>query len=741
MKRQIVKNVLLRVLLRESRVSKFESLVTSGKMTQEQFDLVWDDQRRSWKPPFNDDQFRKILFNSYDQGQDHEIEYFLEKELEIKQKIINPMRQNRMTLPVVEIPGVSVIDLNPRIQPNFLLTIDECTAYIEAALETNSKAKKLKEILYNGLKKRDTTHFEVIHKDQNVIIVYPKTYLGSIATARMGPDLKYYTPGGVIGAMNWCTSIASGNNMFLNYHRRLNLHMYYITKIGSNFSKEDPYRKACVSMLKKYGRVNLADQGGATVNGNNKSIKEKDIVGAYGQSIFDIILNDASQAAREEIDEKEYYKSITLGQFKTLEAAATRSDDENLSVSLFLREVNSIVYHTEKIELLRYIAEFKEYYKNSNSRTIFGICLSAIKRNLFSKKEKVFLIEDILEERKKRYNEDHRGSGALFSEIKDIYESLDSEIEKRVLFEIISKSGNEDIIKMSPLIAGIDQFPGRDVAVAMFAGGYIGYNTLRSIVRKSPVQYREVLEEIINISKGSSGINPDNHYSFATVGYAAAVIISYLKPNLDLYSIVPKTFINPSTLEGFVTGIKDTGSREVNNGREYVDDDFNLVLPPDPESYGDLIITKRKAKTLIASALIEYSRHADGDVPDRLRWMLTSEAMRVQDEYPEIYKTLVEAMYSYKFYNEFIFNLKRSNLKISEIELKNLFEMAKSENYKEIKRLNVSIMSLITKRGLDLSVYVGRSLDDLKAGQNQSNLENIAERMAFMTQYFLSIRN
>jgi hypothetical protein len=741
MKRQIVKNVLLRVLLRESRVSKFESLVTSGKMTQEQFDLVWDDQRRSWKSPFNDDQFRKILFNSYDQGQDHEIEYFLEKELEIKQKIINPMRQNRMTLPVIEVPGVSIIDLNPRIKPNFLLTIDECTAYIEASLETDSKSKKLKEILYSGLKKRDTTHFEIIHKDQNVIIVYPKTYLGSIATARMGPDLKYYTPGGVIGAMNWCTSIASGNNMFLNYHRKLNLHMYYITKIGSNFSKEDPYRKACVSMLKKYGQVNLADQGGSTVNGNNNSIKEEDIVGAYGQSIYDIIFKDASHAARQEIDEKEYYKSITLGQFKTLEAAAIRSEDENLSVSLFLREVDRIVQHTEKIELLRYIAEFKEYYRESRSRTIFGTCLESIKRNLFSKTEKIFLIEDMLEERKKKYNEDLRGTSQLISGIKDIYDSLDSDVEKRALFEVISKSGNEDIIKMSPLMVGIDQFPASDVAVAMFYGGYRGYNALREVVREKPLQYREVLEEIINIAKGNSETNPDDYYSFSTVGYAAAVIVSYLKPNLDLYSIIPKTFINTKTVDGFVTGIKDTGSREVNYGREYVDDDFNLVVPPEPEAYGSLMITRRKANTLIASALLEYSRHTDGDVPDRLRWMLNSEAMRIKDEYPEVYVTLVEAMYSYKFYNEFIFHLKRSNLKISVIELKNLFEMAKSENFKDIKKLNVSIMNLIINRGLDLSEYLGRSIDDLKPGQNQSNFENIAERMALMTQYFLSIRN
>ena len=95
----------------------------------------------------------------------------------------------------------------------------------------------LQKVLDKGFR-GNKDHFEVIYEGSDWIIVYPKTYLGSIATARMGPDKKYYTPPTAIGQMNWCTSVDSANNMFLNYHRKLNLHMYYFTK-KQGFSEND----------------------------------------------------------------------------------------------------------------------------------------------------------------------------------------------------------------------------------------------------------------------------------------------------------------------------------------------------------------------------------------------------------------------------------------------------------------------------------------------------------------------
>lgn len=740
MKREIIKKVLGNLIL-ESRLVEFEKLVADGKMRQDQFDSVWNSTAKRWRNPFNDDDFRKILFNSYDQGQAHEVSYFLEKEPEIKRKILNPMRQNRMALPIVEVPGVSVIDLNSRIKPDFLLTIDECTAYIEASEETDSKSRKLKEILYNGIKKRDETHFEIIYKDQNVIITYPKTYLGSIATARMGPDFNYYTPGSsIIGNMNWCTSVASGNNMFLNYHRKLNLHMYYITKIGSNFSKEDRFRKSCVSMLKKYGRVDIADKGGATVDGNNRSIKKEDVARAFGPNIYKVIFDDASKPNRQEIDEQEYYKSITLGQFKTLEAAAIASEDGNLSISLFVREIHSIVDNTNKIDLLRYIAQFKEYYKESYGPTIFNICLKAIKSRLFQNAEKIFLIEDMLTERKKRYNEDIEGSREVFSSITDIYNSLKSDKEKNFLFEIVNNSGNDDLVKMIPLMVGIDQFSPQEVAIAMISGKWQGFVAAKLTSSEDPVKYMEVYEEIIKLSKGGMG-QGDLRHGFSTIGHAAAAIIAYHRPDRNFYSIIPRSVVNQYTLQSFINAIRDFSIKDQIENETYLDDNYNLITKNvSSATHRDLMITREEGCEIIAKALIEYGSNTSSDI-SKIQWILSNEINRMEDEDDRITNILVKALLMYKFYNLFVIRLPLTNLKISELELKSIMDQAKSENYEELKSLHVNIMNVIAKRGLDLSIYLGKPIDSYEVGEGQSNIENLAERMAIMTQYFLSFES
>ena len=113
----------------------------------------------------------------------------------------------------------------------------------------------------------DNPDYEVIINDSEWIICYPKTIKGSISLARSfwsGESLQYdnTVSGGIgqrIGEMNWCTSIvprqnAPSNNMFLNYHRQLNLHMYYCIK--KNINIEDVDRKLCISFKKENNKSN-----------------------------------------------------------------------------------------------------------------------------------------------------------------------------------------------------------------------------------------------------------------------------------------------------------------------------------------------------------------------------------------------------------------------------------------------------------------------------------------------------
>ena len=49
----------------------------------------------------------------------------------------------------------------------------------------------------------------------------------------MGPNYNYLNPNAPsekvqLGDMTWCTTVDGSGNMFLNYHQKMNLHMYYL---------------------------------------------------------------------------------------------------------------------------------------------------------------------------------------------------------------------------------------------------------------------------------------------------------------------------------------------------------------------------------------------------------------------------------------------------------------------------------------------------------------------------------
>ena len=263
-----------------------------------------------------DQNFLKVIINTYKAGQAHSITDILG----VYQSYIRfiASRWNRGESADIDVPG----GLRASLEPDST-TYDSMLEFIDAASSMTLKSKTFIKCLEQDDINSD---FEVVLNDSEWIICYPKTIRGSISLARSfwnGERLEYdkTVSGGVgqhIGRMGWCTSSISGGNMFLNYHRQMNLHMYYCIK--KNTSVEEPDRKLCISFVKNDGEVSLKTTGWASVDADNNDIDEKGFRKYIGRRFTDL-LKDAKKPERLEIDIKSYYESISLEQYKTLRAA------------------------------------------------------------------------------------------------------------------------------------------------------------------------------------------------------------------------------------------------------------------------------------------------------------------------------------------------------------------------------------------------------------------------------------
>jgi len=727
MRKDLIKNVFKRILVLESKVSQFEQLVSSGKMPQDILDGIWNNKIGRWIEPFNDDEYRKILFNSFDQGQAHDLDYFENRAGEITRKIIRPMRSNRMSLPIQEIPGVAVVDLNPRIKPKFLLTIDECDQYISAIEETDSKSKKLKDVLYKGLNQGETSNFEVVYKDKNIIIVYPKSYLGSIATARMGPGFRYHTPPNTIGELSWCTSIASGNNMFLNYHRKLNLHMYYITKLGQSYDTSDRFRKTCVSIAKQHGSVKLADESSATVDGNNKSLKKKEIIDAYGDKILSIIMKDASNPSRKEIDEKEYYRSITLSQFKTLESAAIKENEE-LSISLFLRETNGIALNSNKPELLRYLADTKDYYKEQPYVSTYNIPLNIINENdTLGNNEKVLMLEDILYHRSKSGEFREIDRDDIFNTLQKIINNGDIKV-KKVVLDIVKESNNSDLIALVPLIAGYQNYLGnpKAFAIAIVGAGQKGEQELYKILgargRNSKPKTADeaisildkqenLLVALIDVLKGTKDGDAYG-YKDRLAAISSAFLISKRQYSINVNEFVPNNLINISFISHlwnqlYVYSTSSTATMAI--------------------YYAIMKLSKEKVKD---------ESNADRSLLENLMataFFPKSDSLEVSRQ-KEIQKNILNVLYRFDFLETYVKHIEKGEKDTTLNYFRGLLKHAKIINYPRMKQLKIACVDKMARIGLDVAAFVKADAMRNKLGPGEvQSLETLAGDIALMT--------
>jgi len=293
-----------------------------------------------------DENFLQVIINTYSSDQNHSIEDIVAQYKNYKDLIAS--KWNKGEEAKVDVPGGYRASLSLKDLKDKKITYDDMLKFFDASSSMILKSKAYINCLKQGPVNPD---FEVIINDSDWIICYPKTIKGSISLARSfwnGSELEYdkSVSGGVgriIGKMNWCTSVVSGGNMFLNYHRRLNLHMYYCIK--KNMSISDPDRKLCISFAKKNNEVNLME-GQASVDGNNTPTSEEEFK-SYISNRFDTLFKDVEKPERLEINYKSYYESINLEQYEILRAA----NEDNLED--FSEELKGILeYSRDRKEIL-----------------------------------------------------------------------------------------------------------------------------------------------------------------------------------------------------------------------------------------------------------------------------------------------------------------------------------------------------------------------------------------------------
>ena len=343
-------------LLTEIKKKSFNQFIQRGVISDQDFKMYVFG--RDWVPPFNDPIMAKILFNTLnDGGQGHSLRDISQGGEDILNKIVANAR--RGDLPPRPVRGSSdqFIDILPKIdvvQPdNTTLTYDEAMEYIESGTGVGKRTDVLNQVIADGINGQ-TSEFEVIAMPSSsnpYFVAYPKTYKGSISLGRMGPDYKYLNPNSPgekaqLGQMTWCTTIDGSGNMFLNYHQKMNLHMYYLTRVG-DYNPRSPERKFCLSFSKQGDIVELHQDGHATVNGDNKPASKETIIRHIGQRLYDLIEADVAKPSRKTIDVVAYYKSLTLDQYRDLRAAITSEQD----LRLFREQATGICQYSSNVDI------------------------------------------------------------------------------------------------------------------------------------------------------------------------------------------------------------------------------------------------------------------------------------------------------------------------------------------------------------------------------------------------------
>lgn len=327
-----------------------------------------------------------IINNSIASGQQHSPDDYLQQ-FEFYKNTIEPNRNNQEFL-TINIPGesdpVSLVDKVA--QGSCTATFDDIQQFQQARLFALGKGSKnnLAAAYAKVLEEASQNDFELIVDNSDWVIYYPKSIRGSIALARSywdGSKIAYdntFNPsrgfGKNVGNMNWCTSVSGQGNMFLNYHRKQNLHMYYCIK-KKVLDINDETRKLCISYSKTGEDVKLSDDRFTIVNANNNAIDSNYINRCIGNKTFKDLRKDVMLPKRKEVDMNSFYESISLEQYITLRNA----NEENIED--FINEFSNIIRLSKDKE------KIKSYSLNDDSEQICSVLIGHIN----SKEETLFL--------------------------------------------------------------------------------------------------------------------------------------------------------------------------------------------------------------------------------------------------------------------------------------------------------------------------------------------------------------
>lgn len=327
-----------------------------------------------------------IINNSIESGQQHSPDDYLQQ-FEFYRNSIEPNRDSQEFL-TINIPGENdpISLVNKVTQGSCTATFDDIQQFQQARMFALGKGSrnKLAAAYAKVLEEASQNDFELIIDNNDWAIYYPKSIRGSIALARSYWDeskITYdntFNPskgyGQKIGHMNWCTSVSGSGNMFINYHRKLNLHMYYCIK-KRVLDVSDETRKLCISYSKIGDTVKMSEDSSATVNANNYAIDESYVSRCLGSTVLEVLYQDVMLPKRKEIDLNSYYESISLEQYITMRNA----NEENIED--FISEFSNIIRLSKDKE------KIKSYSLNDDSEQIISVLIGYIN----NKEETLFL--------------------------------------------------------------------------------------------------------------------------------------------------------------------------------------------------------------------------------------------------------------------------------------------------------------------------------------------------------------
>lgn len=211
-----------------------------------------------------------------------------------------------------------------------------------------------------------SNHFDIIHADEDITIVKPKTPKGSVAWASCTANgvLERYGSEDIGNEYKskWCTAIYSASkksfNEFYTYYLGEMTTLYYVIK-NKDYNLNDDFRRICIGVNDITNRIKYKTS--VTVNANNKVItSEEDISAGYNNLDYQKILQKISLDPKDP-EEKQNDYPATKDELSILFKNRFKSFTAMSKLRLFL--------NTSKDDsLISFIVDLlvKEYPKSKN---------------------------------------------------------------------------------------------------------------------------------------------------------------------------------------------------------------------------------------------------------------------------------------------------------------------------------------------------------------------------------------